>query len=95
MSAPGAGDAFGFGQQAADKSVETPALFGRREADRCRREGIVLNIFLLPSWSQTEEDVRFAHRMAESTGGRVLFVGGEELDRFVVWDYVRMRRTIL
>jgi len=25
----------------------------------------------------------------------VLFAGGEELDRFVVWDYVRMRRTIL
>jgi uncharacterized protein with von Willebrand factor type A (vWA) domain len=66
-----------------------------REAHRCRQEGIVLNIFLLPSWSQTEEDVQFAHRLAESTGGRVLFVGGEELDRFVVWDYVRMRRTIL
>ncbi|MEY3027166.1 MAG: hypothetical protein RLZZ238_2063 [Planctomycetota bacterium] len=66
-----------------------------REAERCRREGIVINIFLLPSWSQTEEDVQFAHRMAEATGGRVLFVGGEELDRFVVWDYVRMRRTII
>jgi len=25
----------------------------------------------------------------------VLFAGGEELDRFVVWDYVRMRRTII
>ncbi|MEY4118736.1 MAG: hypothetical protein RLZZ116_2064 [Planctomycetota bacterium] len=66
-----------------------------REAHRCKAEGIVINIFLLPSWSQTEEDVQFAHRMAESTGGRVLFAGGEELDRFVVWDYVRMRRTIL
>ena len=66
-----------------------------REAERCRQEGIVINIFLLPSWSQTEEDVRFAHRMAESTGGRVLFAGGEELDRFVVWDYVRRRRLIL
>jgi uncharacterized protein with von Willebrand factor type A (vWA) domain len=66
-----------------------------REAERCRREGIVINIFLLPSWSQTEDDVQFAHRMAERTGGRVLFAGGEELDRFVVWDYVRMRRTII
>ena len=66
-----------------------------REAHRCKAEGIVINIFLLPSWSQTEEDVQFAHGMAESTGGRVLFAGGEELDRFVVWDYVRMRRTIL
>jgi hypothetical protein len=25
----------------------------------------------------------------------VLFVGGEDLDRFVVWDYVRMRRTVI
>lgn len=66
-----------------------------REAMRCKAEGIVINIFLLPSWSQTEDDVRFAHRMAESTGGRVLFVAGEELDRFVVWDYVRMRRTVI
>jgi len=66
-----------------------------REAMRCKQEGIVINIFLLPSWSQSEEDVQFAHRMAETTGGRVLFAGGEELDRFVVWDYVKMRRTIL
>jgi uncharacterized protein with von Willebrand factor type A (vWA) domain len=66
-----------------------------REALRCKAEGIVLNIFLLPSWSQSEDDVRFAHRLAESTGGRVLFAGGEDLDRFVVWDYVRRRRTIL
>ena len=66
-----------------------------REALRCKAAGITINIFLLPSWSQSEDDVRFAHRMAESTGGRVLFAGGEELDRFVVWDYVRMRRTIV
>ncbi len=66
-----------------------------REAQRCRRDGIVLNIILLPSWSQSEEDVRFAHRMAEATGGRVLFSGGSELDRFVVWDYVTRRRTII
>ncbi len=66
-----------------------------REAMRCKQEGIVINVFLLPSWSQSEEDIRFAHRMAETTGGRVLFAGGEELDRFVVWDYVKMRRTII
>ena len=66
-----------------------------REAMRCKQEGIVVNIFLLPSWSQSEDDVHFAHRLAESTGGRVLFAGGEDLDRFVVWDYVKMRRTII
>lgn len=66
-----------------------------REAQRCRREGIVLNIILLPSWNQSDEDVRFAHRMAETTGGRVLFTGGSDLDRFVVWDYVTRRRSII
>jgi hypothetical protein len=33
--------------------------------------------------------------MAEGSGGRVFFVAGKELDRFVVWDYVKRRRTIL
>ena len=66
-----------------------------REAMRCKEAGITINVFLLPSWSQTEDDVQFAHRMAESTGGRVFFVAGRELDRFVVWDYVKRRRSIL
>ncbi len=66
-----------------------------REAQICKREGLTLNIMLLPSWNQTEEDVRFAHRMAEATGGRVLFTSGSELDRFVVWDYVTRRRSII
>jgi uncharacterized protein with von Willebrand factor type A (vWA) domain len=66
-----------------------------REATRCAEAGITINVFLLPSWSQTEDDVQFAHRMAEGTGGRVFFVAGKELDRFVVWDYVRRRRSIL
>ncbi len=66
-----------------------------REAARCADAGITINVFLLPSWSQTDDDVQFAHRMAEGTGGRVFFVAGEQLDRFVVWDYVKRRRTIL
>jgi uncharacterized protein with von Willebrand factor type A (vWA) domain len=66
-----------------------------REAMRCAQQGIVINIVLLPSWSQSEEDVRFAQRMAEATGGRVMFVGGEELDRLVVWDYLSMRRSVI
>jgi len=66
-----------------------------REAMMCQREGITINIILLPSWSQTQEDVSFAQRMAETTGGRVMFAGGEDLDRFVVWDYVNRRRSIL
>jgi uncharacterized protein with von Willebrand factor type A (vWA) domain len=66
-----------------------------REAMLCKREGITINIFLLPSWSQTSEDIGFAHRLAESTGGRVFFTGGNDLDQFVLWDYVRMRRKII
>ena len=66
-----------------------------REANLCAKEGITINIFLLPSWSQTHEDIRFAQKMAESTGGRVFFTGGNDLDRFVLWDYVSQRRKII
>ncbi|MGB7345579.1 MAG: hypothetical protein WBD20_15300 [Pirellulaceae bacterium] len=66
-----------------------------REAALCQREGITINIFLIPSWSQSEEDVRFAHRMAQMTKGRVFFTAGKDLDRFVLWDYVQNRRDII
>lgn len=66
-----------------------------REARACKSEGITINIFLLPSWSQSSEDIAFAHRMAQMTGGRVFFTGGKNLDRFVLWDYVKRRRKII
>ena len=66
-----------------------------REANLCAREGITINIFLLPSWSQSSEDIQFAQRMAMATSGRVFFTGGSDLDRFVLWDYVAMRRKII
>ncbi len=66
-----------------------------REGMLCAREGITINIFLLQSWNQSEEDVRFAYRLAESTRGRVFFVAGRELDRFVVWDYIKRRKEII
>jgi uncharacterized protein with von Willebrand factor type A (vWA) domain len=66
-----------------------------REGLLCHREGITINIFLVPSWSQSEEDIRFAYRLAESTTGRVFFTAGNDLDRYVVWDYVSRRREIL
>lgn len=66
-----------------------------REANLCAKENITINIFLLPSWSQTHEDIRFAQKMAETTGGRVFFTGGNDLDRFVLWDYVSQRRKII
>ncbi len=66
-----------------------------REARACAADGITINVFLLPNWWQTSEDVQFAHRMAEQTKGRVFFTAGRDLDRFVLWDYVKMRRSII
>lgn len=66
-----------------------------REGLLCRESGITINVFLLSSWAQSEEDVKFANRLAESTNGRVFFVGGRDLDRFVVWDYLKRRRFIV
>jgi uncharacterized protein with von Willebrand factor type A (vWA) domain len=66
-----------------------------REAHLCAREKITINIFLLASWNQTEEDVHFAYRMAESTQGRVFFTAGRDLDRYVVWDYIKRRKQII
>ncbi|MFO0813054.1 MAG: hypothetical protein U0796_07535 [Gemmatales bacterium] len=75
-----------------DRRTEEATL---REAKLCEREGITINIFLLSSWNQSEEDVKFAYRLAESTKGRVFFVAGKDLDRYVVWDYLQRRRSIV
>lgn len=66
-----------------------------REAKLCAREGITINIFLLSTWSQSEEDIRFARRLAESTRGRVIYTTGRDLDRFVIWDYIQQRKSIV
>ncbi len=66
-----------------------------REGALCQRDGIVINMFLVPSWSQSEEDIRFAYRLAENTRGRVFFTAGKDLDRYVVWDYIDRKREIL
>jgi uncharacterized protein with von Willebrand factor type A (vWA) domain len=75
-----------------DPRTESATL---REGQLCAREGITINIFLLQSWNQSEEDVRFAYRLAESTRGRVFFTAGRELDRYVVWDYIKRRKQII
>jgi uncharacterized protein with von Willebrand factor type A (vWA) domain len=66
-----------------------------REGQLCAREGITINLFLLSNWNQSEEDVQFAYKLAESTKGRVFFVAGRELDRYVVWDYLERRKQII
>lgn len=66
-----------------------------REGKACQREGITINIFLLSNWSQSREDIQFAYRLAESTKGRVFFSAGKDLDRYVVWDYLNHRRSVV
>jgi uncharacterized protein with von Willebrand factor type A (vWA) domain len=66
-----------------------------REAQACRREGIVINVFLLTGWSQSREDIQFAYKLAQAAEGRVFFASGRDLDRFVLWDYRARRRSIL
>lgn len=75
-----------------DRRTEKATL---QEGVNCQREEITINIFLLPSWSQSREDIQFAYRLAESTKGRVFFTAGKDLDRYVVWDYVQQRRDII
>jgi uncharacterized protein with von Willebrand factor type A (vWA) domain len=76
----------------ADPLTEQATL---REGQLCSREGITINLFLIPSWSQSEEDIRFAYRLAETAKGRVFFTAGKDLDRYVLWDYVQRRREVL
>ena len=66
-----------------------------REGQLCQREGITINLFLVPSWSQSDKDIQFAYRLAESTKGRVFFTSGRDLDRYVVWDYLNQKREVI
>ena len=66
-----------------------------REALLCAREGITINIFLLQNWNQSQEDVQFAYRMAQATKGRVVFTAGRDLDRYVIWDYIKRRKQVI
>jgi uncharacterized protein with von Willebrand factor type A (vWA) domain len=66
-----------------------------REALLCARDGITINIFLLSNWNQSQEDVQFAYKMARATKGRVVFTAGKDLDRYVIWDYIKRRKQIV
>ncbi|WP_428390050.1 VWA domain-containing protein [Mucisphaera sp.] len=66
-----------------------------REALLAKQDNITINMFVVPSWSQDEDDVRFCNRIAQTTGGRVFFTAGHDLDRYVIWDYVKQRKTIV
>ena len=40
-----------------------------REGHLCQREQITINIFLLPTWAQSHEDVQFAYRLGRVDAG--------------------------
>ncbi len=75
-----------------DQRTEEATL---REGQLAHRDGITINIFLLSTWFQSREDVQFAYRLAQLTSGRVFFTAGKDLDRYVVWDYLKHRREIV
>jgi uncharacterized protein with von Willebrand factor type A (vWA) domain len=66
-----------------------------REALLCARDGITINIFLISNWNQSQEDVQFAYKLARATKGRVVLTAGRDLDRFVIWDYIKRRKHII
>ena len=64
--------------------VKHPASLGTIE----RREHFMeLALKVIPTYGVA--------KMVESTKGRVFFTAGRELDRYVVWDYIKRRKQII
>ncbi len=63
-----------------------------REVQRCTREGITINTFML---ERTPWLAAFVERMARINRGRAFFATPERLGEYVVVDYVRGRRRRL
>ncbi|MDP2626428.1 MAG: hypothetical protein Q8Q58_05910 [Candidatus Rokubacteria bacterium] len=57
---------------------------------RCTREGIIINTFML---GESDMLAAFVEQMARINRGRAFFVTPERLGGFVLMDYVRGRRT--
>ena len=60
-----------------------------REAISCRREGIVLKVYLLTKADQTEDDIQFARDLVEACDGRLILSDGANVYRDLVSDYVK------
>jgi uncharacterized protein with von Willebrand factor type A (vWA) domain len=60
-----------------------------KEAQRCTREGIVINTFMLErdSWM-----IQFVNEMAEINGGRTFFATPDNLGEYLLVDYVTNKR---
>jgi uncharacterized protein with von Willebrand factor type A (vWA) domain len=60
-----------------------------KEVQRCTREGIVINTFML---DRSRSLVAFVEQMARINRGRAFLAGPERLGEYVLVDYVRSRR---
>jgi uncharacterized protein with von Willebrand factor type A (vWA) domain len=63
-----------------------------REVQRCTREGITINTFML---ERSPWLVEFVEQMARINRGRAFFTRPERLGEYVVVDFVRSRRQRL
>ena len=61
-----------------------------REARRCTREGIRINVFVLDA---TPHLARFIEGITRMNGGRALFTTNENLGDYVLVDFVENRRV--
>jgi uncharacterized protein with von Willebrand factor type A (vWA) domain len=62
------------------------------EAQRCTREGITINTFML---EQSPTLTAFVERMAQLNRGRAFFADPERLGEYVLVDYVRAKRRTI
>jgi uncharacterized protein with von Willebrand factor type A (vWA) domain len=60
-----------------------------REAQRCTRDGITINTFML---ERSEMLTAFVEQMAKVNRGRAFFATPEKLGEYVLVDYVRAKR---
>ena len=60
------------------------------EADRCRRQNIVLTTFMLAT-DPTLTD--FVEKMTRTNRGRAYFASPHNLGEFILADYIRNRRS--
>jgi uncharacterized protein with von Willebrand factor type A (vWA) domain len=63
-----------------------------KEVQRCTREGITINTFML---EQSPSLMAFVKEMARINRGRAFFSGPERLGEYVLVDYVRSKRKAL
>ena len=67
-----------------------------REAMLCAREGITINIFLLVELEPVARRTCGSRTgWPRATKGRVIFTAGRDLDRYVIWDYIKRRKQIV